>query len=123
MTCLEKLCRANRWRIRTGAVASTDEAGFNGYFLVPLDGTFWMVRLNDQNGWRHVAITNAQNKRLIPWHISYKIKQLFFSDEAWVVEFHPPPGNYIADRWAHHLWEPLNETLPVPPVVALYGKK
>lgn len=118
-TCLEKLIRANRWRIKKGTLATADEQGWNGHFLVPLDGSLWMVRLNDEHGWRHLAVTNAQRKTVTPWHVTREMKRLFFADEAWVVEFHPPVKNYIADRWARHLWEPLNEVLPAPPVLEL----
>lgn len=119
MTCLEKLIRANRWRIRKGDLATGDEAGWNGHFLVPLDGSIWMVRLNDTQGWRHLAVTNAQKKMATPWHVTSEIKRLFFADDSWVAEFHPPDGSYIADHWARHLWEPLEEPLPAPPVISL----
>jgi hypothetical protein len=132
-TCLEKLSRANRWRIRVGSklslhnpaveafLASEDTAGWNGSFIVPLGGQLWHVRISDGWGWRHLSVTNAQRPTTVPsWEIMCRLKDLFFGDDAWVVQFHPAKEDYVNDHpGCLHLWEPLNETLPKPPVVVV----
>jgi hypothetical protein len=116
-TCLEKLSRANRWRIKTGMMRSEDTAGWNGCFLVPLEGDMWHVTISDGMGWKHLSIKNAQRRTLPTWNIMSRVKDLFFSDEEWVIQYHPAREDYINDHpWVLHLWRPLNEELPKPPV-------
>lgn len=114
-TCLEKLSRANRWRIRTGQMASIEEDGWNGAFLVPLEGELWHVIISDGMGWRHLSVSNAQRKVMPSWNIMCRLKDAFFGDEAWVVQFHPAKDDYIdVHAFCLHLWEPLNEEFPKP---------
>jgi len=115
MTCLEKLIRANRWRIRQGKYASDDTAGWNGQFLVPLDGELWLVQISDGEGWRHLSVSNAQKKLIPSWYTMCRLKSSFFGDEDWVVQFHPGKSDYINDHPSClHLWQPLNDELPHP---------
>lgn len=117
-TTLEKLSRAERWRIKTGAMGSTPLDGWNGCFLVPLDGELYKVMIGDGFGWRHASVSNAQKKTLPSWQAMCRIKDLFWGDECWVVEYHPAKEDYINDHpFVLHLWEPLEEALPKPPVV------
>ena len=119
--------KAERWRIRVGdrrlanpalaQLAGSSEDGWNGDFLVPLDGELWHVRLSDGIGWRHLSVSNAQKKMLPTWNIMCRLKACFFADDVWVVQYHPAQEDYINDHpFTLHLWEPLNEELPKPPV-------
>lgn len=118
LTTVEKLRRAERWRIKTGEYASSELDGWNGNFLVPLDGEIWYVRLSDGWGWRHASISNAQRKVLPSWTIMCRVKDAFFSDDSWVVQFHPAKTDYVNDHeFVLHLWESLEEPLPKPPVI------
>lgn len=118
MTCLEKLTKANRWRIKTGVMGSDDTYGWNGAFIVPVGGQMWQVILADGGGWRHLSVTNAQKHQLPSWEVMCRMKELFFDDEAWVVQFHPPRAAYVNDHpYVLHLWESLNETQPIPLIV------
>lgn len=115
MTTLEKLTRANRWRIKTGKMASDESAGWNGCFLVPLEGHMWHVQISDGQGWRHLSISNAQSRTLPSWTVMCRVKESFYDDAEWVVQFHPPKAEYINDHpYCLHLWSPLDEKLPVP---------
>jgi hypothetical protein len=117
-TCLEKLRRAERWRVKAGQFGSSETDGFNGHFLVPLDGELWFCRISDGWGWRHVSVSNAQRKMLPTWAIMCRVKEAFFSDESWVVQYHPAKTDYVNDHeLVLHLWEPLEENLPHPPVI------
>jgi hypothetical protein len=118
MTCLEKLCRANRWRVRNGRFGSTEVDGWNGHFLVPFDGEVWQVLISDGMGWRHLSASNAYKKMLPPWSVMCRLKEAFWGDQDWVVQFHPAKDDWINDHpFVLHLWQPLNEELPKPPVV------
>lgn len=115
MTCLEKISRANRWRIKTGKMGSNETAGFNGAFIVPISGEMWQVIISDGMDFRHLSATNAQRRQLPGWEIMCRLKELFFADDSWVVIYIPAKEAYINDHpYCHHLWEPLNEKLPIP---------
>lgn len=117
MTGLEKLSRANRWRIRAGQFASTDQDGFNGHFLVPLNGELWHVIIADGWGWKHLSVTNAQKRMMPPWEIMCRLKEAFFADDEWACQFHPAKDDYVNDHpYCLHLWLPLEEPLPKPPI-------
>jgi len=118
MTCLEKLCKANRWRVRAGTMGSDETSGWNGAFIIPLEGEIWHVVLSDGMGWRHLSVKNAQKKVLPSWGIMSRLKELFFSDDAWVVQFHPAKEDAVNDHpYCLHLWESLDESMPHPHVV------
>jgi hypothetical protein len=123
MTSLEKLCRANRWRIRPAnlerpsMIASTDADGWNGHFMVPLEGEMWHIVLCDQLGWKRLSIANAQRRELPSPLIMRHVKALFYGDDSWVVQFYPP-GNLTNDL-SIDLWESIDEEMPHPKVV--YG--
>lgn len=118
MTSLEKLCKANRWRIRTGQYGSTEVDGWNGAFLVPLEGDFWHVMISDGMGWKHLSISNAQTKKLPSWSVMVRVKEAFFGDDEWACQFFPAKEDYVNDcEWCLHLWLPINSELPHPSVV------
>lgn len=111
MTCLEKICRANRWRLRgISKLATTDANGWNGIFIVPISGTVWYVQLSDQEGWRHLC---AHSTDLKPSpEVLHFLTQAFFADDAPVVQFLAP--SCLADRHIIHLWESIEAPMPVP---------
>jgi hypothetical protein len=114
-TALEKLMRANRWRIRTGKAGTTEIDGFNGAFLIPLEGEMYHVMISDGMGWKHVSIVNAQRKVLPPWSVMTRVKDLFFADDEWCCQFFPAKDDYVNDLpWCLHLWMPLDVELPHP---------
>jgi hypothetical protein len=118
MTALEKLCRANRWRIRTGAFGTDETAGFNGHFLVPLEGEMWHVIVSDRLGWKHLSVSNAQKKVLPSWTIMCRLKDAFFGDNECAIQYHPAKEDNINDHpYCLHLWLSLDEPMPTPPYV------
>ena len=120
MTCLEKLVRANRWRVRKGQFASDETSGFNGHFIVPLEGDMWFVRISDGMGFKHLSISNAQRKILPNWTVMRRIKEAFFGDDEWCVQYFPAKEDYINDcEWCLHLWTPLDEPLPKPSIALI----
>lgn len=122
MTATEKLARANRWRIRKGTLEgrldSEDTDGWNGAFIVPIDGEMWQVIISDGGGWRHLSATNAQKRQLPPWNVMSRLRDYFFPDDSWVVQFHPPKDCYINDHpFVLHLWESYDTQMPTPLLV------
>jgi hypothetical protein len=99
-------------------MGSDDSFGWNGHFLVPLDGELWNVRISDGGGFRHLSVSNAQRKTLPTWNVLCRLKDAFWADEDWVVQYFPAKSEYINDcKWALHLWQPLEEKLPTPSCV------
>lgn len=118
MTTLEKLRKAERWRVKTGSIGSNETCGWNGAFVVPLDGGLYHVLISDHGGWRHLSIKNAQNREIPSWQTMCRVKELFWGDEEWVVQYHPARDDYVNDHpGVLHLWQPIEEKLPTPPVV------
>lgn len=116
-TALEKLLKANRWRIRKGKAASEDVDGWNGCFLVPLDGELYHVMIGDGMGWKHLSVTNAQRKVLPTWGAMARLKDLFYGDDEWACQFFPAKDDYINDHpFCLHIWMPLDEPLPHPSI-------
>ena len=111
MTCLEKICRANRWRLRgISKLATTDADGWNGIFLVPVSGAVWYVQLSDQDGWRHLCASSTDLKP--PLEVPHFLTQAFFADDAPVVQFLSP--SHLADSKIIELWESIEAPMPVP---------
>jgi hypothetical protein len=113
----QKLERVNKWRWKDAPEGwhSADSDGWNGIFIVPVEGEMWKVICSDKEGWKHVSISNAQKKQLPGWNVMCRIKDLFFDDESWAVQYHPAKSEYVNDHpYTLHLWEPLEAALPKP---------
>jgi hypothetical protein len=97
---------------------SSKEDGWNGSFIVPIDGDMWHIRISDGGGWRHLSISNMQRKVMPTWQIMCRAKELFWGDDELVVQYHPPKSDYINDHpFCLHLWQCLDEPMPAPPWV------
>jgi len=114
-SALEKLLEANRWRIKTGKLASQNNDGFRGHFLVPMEGELWHVHLSDEMGWFHVSVTNAQKRALPTWRVMNRVKEAFFADDTWACQFFPAKADHLNDEQnCLHIWAPIDEKLPTP---------
>lgn len=99
---------------------------------VSLDGGCGWVRLPRNNkqgfikasvvwsyggGWEHVSVAPL-NGSLPTWDDMCFVKDLFFDDEDWVVQFHPAHSEYVNNMPnCLHLWKPINNVLPKPPSI------
>jgi hypothetical protein len=110
MTATEKIAKANHWRI--GPWDAT--AGWNGVFIVPVDGELWHVILADSGGWRHLAVTNFNNNHTASYNVIRTLRDYFYGDEAWVVHYYPPFDARIGTSGTVHLWESIDAQMPVP---------
>lgn len=51
------------------------------------------------------------------------VKDLFWSDDDCVVQYHPPKSDYINNHeHCLHLWKPIDKQIPTPPSI-LVGLK
>lgn len=107
---------------------SIEEIKANGRFLVQKyvegDGGYGFLYLPSEKkpatvifscggGWDHVSI--SMKKRCPTWDEMCLVKEIFFNDNEWVVEFHPAKEEYVNFHpYCLHLWKPQKERLPVP---------
>lgn len=116
----------NKHRVREGAFASEDDFGFNGAFRFILFGQKVKVIASDGMDWQHVSVSLHDKPEVAPsWKIMCAIKELFWEDEDWVVQYHPAKQENISNHnGCLHLWRPTKETFPIPPaiMVGIKGK-
>lgn len=70
-------------------------------------------------GWEHVSINK---KTTTPsWEEMCMLKDMFFSDDETVVQFHPAKENYVnISENCLHLWKPIEKysgKMPTPPTI------
>lgn len=104
--------------------ASNNSDGFNGHFLFRINGLPVNVIASDGSGsddpafaWQHVSVSIATGNQNPPsWSVMCQIKDLFWGDDEWVIQFHPPASEYINNHpGVLHLWRPLKASIPTPP--------
>ena len=104
----------NKYRVRSGVAASTDENGNNGCFALPLKhGQAVMVVASDGMGWEHVSV--SRRDRCPTWDEMCQVKAMFWDDEDCVVQYHPPKRDYVnIHPYCLHLWRQVGIEFPQP---------
>lgn len=104
-------------RVRTGTFASSERDGFNGFFELIVNGEPVRIIASDGMGWQHVSVSKPSNRNKPPnWQQMCEIKELFWGDDVWVVQFHPARKDYVNNHpGCLHLWRPTSVTFPTPP--------
>jgi hypothetical protein len=104
-----------QFRIKTGPFGSSPEIGNNGLFEMKKFGVRFAMIASDGGGWEHVSIT-LNVKRCPDWDEMCLIKNLFWSEDDCVIQFHPPKSEYVnVHPFCLHLWRPVGVILPLPP--------
>lgn len=108
----------NTRRVGSGAYASDESFGFNGMFHVEADGCQLRCIASDGGGWQHVSVSQLGSKHPPRWGVMCAIKDLFFEDEDWVVQFHPAKSEYVNNHeGCLHLWRCTESPQPTPPAI------
>jgi hypothetical protein len=104
----------------------TKEGDRFGAFRIPASqatGRTLSIIAADGEGtdWDHVSISLPDTPKKCPsWDEMCIVKRLFWSDDACVVQFHPPASEYVNDHvGVLHLWRSLKEIFPLPPKVCV----
>ena len=107
----------NKFRVRTGRLASDESYGNSGAFIVKLKrGQSVQVVAGDGLGWEHVSVSRTD--RCPTWEEMCEVKALFWDDEDCVLQFHPPKSDYVNNHpYCLHLWRPVGVPIPRPPRV------
>jgi len=115
-------------RVRRGPLASTDDDGNNGAFLIhgPLglltviasDGSDWSESGLTGLPWEHVSVSTPH--RTPTWKEMHYVKALFWADDEIVMQLHPAQSDWVNNH-AHclHLWRPLGREIPTPPAITV----
>jgi hypothetical protein len=115
MNLRDKLARVNRFRVRIGPQGSDDSYGWNGAFLVVFSGVECSVICSDEGGWKHVSMAPRPLRVIPTWAMMCQLKDWFFDDEDWVVQYHPAKSASVNLRAnCLYLWRPLETPLPLP---------
>ncbi len=106
-------------RMKHGPLASDDSAGNNGAFALRLFGIkgqpIAVCIASDGGGWDHVSV-QVSTGGTPSWEIMSLIKDVFWSKDDCVVQFHPPEAEYVnIHPDVLHLWRPQGYAIQTPP--------
>ena len=101
-----------RFRVREGVFGAQE--GNNGAFRLVLDkGTRMLAIASDGGGWEHVSVSRTD--RCPTWEEMCQVKDMFWSDEDCVVQFHPPKSEYVNYHPdCLHLWRQIGQDQAMP---------
>jgi hypothetical protein len=98
------------------SMATTEQDGFNGAFLIYVNREPMRAIASDEGGWEHVSVSRIESRKPPSWDDMCEIKELFWDAEAWVVQFHPARSEYVNNHpGCLHLWRKIGEEFPHPP--------
>jgi hypothetical protein len=94
----------------------------NGLFYVPLDKHRVAACLvSDGEGWQHCSVHGMdikENKQFtLNWNQMCAIKDVFWDEDEWVVQYHPKVDYVNIHPHVLHLWKPTVLALPIPPTI------
>lgn len=77
------------------------------------------VIASDEGGWQHVSVSLADYPRTVPNYATMQqVRELFFEDDHWVVQFSPPKAEHINNHeGCLHWWRPTEQQMPTPPSI------
>jgi len=108
--------------LEAGLHSSTAASGNNGWFAFKREGREVRCLASDGVGWEHVSVS-IQGRKMPSWNLMCYVKDLFWSKDDVVVQYHPAEEDYV--NWhpaCLHLWRPTDVEIPVPPAL-LVGPK
>jgi len=105
-----------QYRVTKGMWGSDVSYGNNGAFEIPYQSFTLMVIASDEGGWEHVSV--SLKNRTPNWKEMCFIKDLFWSEDEAVVQFHPPKSEYVnMHPNCLHLWKKVEEEFELPPSI------
>jgi hypothetical protein len=114
--------RLESGRVVHGQFASDPAWGAYGKFVVqgPCGESLTIVAsaadLPESHGWEHVSISTR--RRAPNWTEMCFVKDLFWSEDECVIQFHPPRSEYVNNHpYCLHLWRPSDGHVRLPPSI------
>jgi hypothetical protein len=111
------------YRLKSGPLGSSQADGNNGAGFIPTRPGQTPLKFicSDGAGWEHVSVSLPN--RCPTWEEMCKVKDLFWTQDECVVQFHPPRSEYVNNHpYCLHLWRPISCQMPMPPSI-LVGVK
>lgn len=111
-----------RFRLRTGPYGSNVGEPWGAFLDVPGPcGRELKIftSIGDEGvPWEHVSV--SLRNRCPNWQEMCFVKDLFWPEDEVVMQLHPAKKDYVnIHDFCLHLWKPLLETIPTPPIVAV----
>jgi len=109
-----------KFRVQDGPLASDSSEGNNGCFMVKslkIKGTLACI-VSEGMGWEHVSVSKPN--RCPTWEEMCFIKDLFWDEDDFVVQMHPPKSDYVNNHpYCLHLWrkQGTNDFCERPPSI------
>ena len=98
--------------------------GFCGMFRFTANNQFVRCVVSDGEGWKHVSVSVEGDTRPPKWETMCAVKDLFWEEEDWVMQFHPAHSEYVNHHpGCLHLWEPTELEFPKPRSIMVGTKK
>lgn len=95
----------------------------NGAFQIKHGLVIIRCIASDGGGWEHVSVSLSV-KRCPDWEEMCAVKDLFWSKEDCVVQYHPPESEYVNNHaYVLHLWRKTNKNFETPPSILIGIKK
>ncbi len=95
---------------------SNSSYGRNGFFAFKVKGQEYYVICSDGSGWDHISVSKPK-KRIPTWKEMCMLKDLFFKEDEWVVQYHPAKSNYVnIHSGVLHLGRCQNQDFITPPI-------
>ena len=90
-----------------------------GMFDILINGNFYFVVASHDEGWQHVSVS-GYNGIMPSWDVMETIKNKFFEDDEFVVEYHPKKEDYVNNvENCLHLWSHICKELPYPDLLKI----
>lgn len=106
----------DKFRVTSGALASTSANGNNGAFVIPSrpGQPPLFVIATDSGGWEHVSV--SRHDRVPTWGEMSAMKDMFWDAADCVMQLHPPQSDWVNNHSrCLHLWRPVGVDIPRPP--------
>ena len=111
-------------RVTRGLFATPRSYGPYGKFIVqgPCGAELMIVAsggdLPEAQGWEHVSVSIPRANRCPNWPEMCFVKDLFWSEDEAVVQFHPPKSEYVNNHpFCLHLWRAVDGHMLLPPSI------
>lgn len=119
--------KLNDYRVTRGPWATKPNEPF-GLFFIPVKIGKPPIKVIaspfdcEEGEWQHVSASHAN--RTPTWDEMCKLKDLFWSPQDTVLQFHPPESEYVNNHpHCLHLWKQVGAEVPLPPSTAVGYKE
>ena len=111
----------DQFRLADGPFTTMPGDLFGAFIIPPHHANGRTLRVvadsGETTGWEHVSVSIRDQPNKIPnWREMCLIKDLFWSKDDCVIQYHPKADHYInVHPGCLHLWRPTDGVFPTPP--------